>query len=205
MFCWFLINLAFSANLPPKKSTTTNFSNCGFILGANRSYTSFLSYSSILALCKRSHTCYNFSSWSHWTAGKWKSSIEYYSKLLEGILIKLRKTILSLSNLEYTNFDPKLFSQFYAMPPPLQCTFGGKRAYQKKQKSAPRTKNTGSKASREKRGRKPYQKKQKKNTPHCPSPSSNVILATTTVELDLRLEKASLQARQTSIKAIYAW
>ena len=46
-------------------------------------------------------------------------------KSTEGILLKVCRFILNLSNLRPTNFDLKPFSQFYAMSPPFRRTFGG--------------------------------------------------------------------------------
>lgn len=162
MFCWFLINLAFLANLPMKKSSTTTFLNYSFILEANCSYTFLLLYFLILAFCKKSHIYYNFPNSLCWTTGKWRSSNRKCWKLAVEILLGLCRTILSLSNLHSTNFSLKLFSQFDTMPPFSQRIFSGWDTYQKKRKSGLRHKTKGHRASKEKHSRKSYQKEQKK-------------------------------------------
>lgn len=90
------------------------------------------------------------------------------------------------------------------MPPPSRRSFGGAGAYQKKRKSGPRPKTSGPKASREKRGRAPRQKKQKKDTLRAPTPPSDVMPANTAVGPDLVSEEASLQVRLASTKALHA-
>lgn len=89
------------------------------------SYISHLSYSVILALYKRSHTCYNFSSPSSRGGGKWRSSIKWGSKLTITIFIQLSRSVLNLSNLYSTKFDLNNLGKFYAMPPPSQRIFCG--------------------------------------------------------------------------------
>ena len=91
------------------------------------------------------------------------------------------------------------------MPPPSQRTFSGGDAYQKKRKSGPGRKTKGLRASKEKRGREPCQKKQKNNTSGSPTWPSNLIPAPAiTVGPDLvSEEEASLQARLSSTKALH--
>lgn len=78
------------------------------------------------------------------------------------------------------------------MPSPSQYIFSDKEVHQKKLKNAPKTKNIGSKTSKEKCSKKPYHNKQKKDISCSLSLPNNVISVITTIKPILKLEKASL-------------
>ena len=85
-----------------------------------------------------------------------------------------------------------------------QRTFGRGGLYQKNKKGGFKPKTAGWKASKEKRDRDSYHKKQKNDILYTPTQSSNTIPNVTTMEADLVLqEEASLQANITNAKALH--
>ena len=112
MFYWFLITLAFSANLPRKNSITTNLSNFDLILRANCSYKSHLLYLLIYTFKNKPPTPYKFSNPSSQRVSKWVTLMKFHSKMAYNFWLGIYNLVFNLSKNSILQFFEAKIEQY---------------------------------------------------------------------------------------------